>query len=79
MLCRDLSELSNYARVDNKQYRLLKSITPGAYTFILDATREVPRRVSHPQRQDHRHPGAGPQGAAAAAGCAWCTRCSPPP
>ena len=51
ILCRDLSELSNYARVDNKQYRLLKSITPGAYTFILDATREVPRRVSHPQRK----------------------------
>jgi tRNA threonylcarbamoyl adenosine modification protein (Sua5/YciO/YrdC/YwlC family) len=51
LLCRDLSELSNYARVDNKQYRLLKSITPGPYTFILDATREVPRRVSHPQRK----------------------------
>jgi len=51
MLCRDLSELSNYARVDNKQFRLLKSITPGPYTFILDATREVPRRVSHPQRK----------------------------
>jgi len=51
LLCRDLSELSNYARVDNKQYRLLKSATPGAYTFILEATREVPRRVSHPQRK----------------------------
>ena len=51
LLCRDLSELSNYARVDNKQYRLLKSVTPGPYTFILDATREVPRRVSHPQRK----------------------------
>ena len=61
LLCRDLSELANYARVDNRQYRLLKSATPGAYTFILDATREVPRRVSHPQRKtvglrvpDHR-------------------------
>lgn len=61
LLCRDLSELSNYARVDNKQYRLLKSATPGPFTFILDATREVPRRVSHPQRKtiglrvpDHR-------------------------
>lgn len=61
LLCRDLSELANYARVDNKQYRLLKSATPGAYTFILEATREVPRRVSHPQRKtiglrvpDHR-------------------------
>ena len=51
LLCRDLSELSNYARVDNKQYRLLKAATPGAYTFILEATKEVPRRVSHPQRK----------------------------
>ncbi|RYY81242.1 MAG: threonylcarbamoyl-AMP synthase [Comamonadaceae bacterium] len=51
ILCRDLSELANYARVDNKQYRLLKSATPGPYTFILEATREVPRRVSHPQRK----------------------------
>ncbi len=48
LLCRDLSELANYARVDNRQYRLLKAATPGPYTFILDATREVPRRVSHP-------------------------------
>jgi tRNA threonylcarbamoyl adenosine modification protein (Sua5/YciO/YrdC/YwlC family) len=51
LLCRDLSELANYARVDNKQYRMLKSGTPGAYTFILEATREVPRRLSHPQRK----------------------------
>lgn len=51
LLCRDLSEVANYARVDNKQYRLLKSVTPGPFTFILDATREVPRRVSHPQRK----------------------------
>lgn len=51
LLCRDLSELATYARVDNKQYRLLKSATPGPYTFILEATREVPRRVSHPQRK----------------------------
>lgn len=51
LLCRDLAELANYARVDNKQYRLLKSATPGAYTFILEATREVPRRLSHPQRK----------------------------
>lgn len=61
LLCRDLSEVANYARVDNKQYRLLKSATPGPFTFILEATREVPRRVSHPQRKtiglrmpDHR-------------------------
>jgi tRNA threonylcarbamoyl adenosine modification protein (Sua5/YciO/YrdC/YwlC family) len=51
LLCRDLSELSGYARVDNRQYRLLKAATPGAYTFILEATREVPRRLSHPQRK----------------------------
>jgi len=51
LLCRDLSEIANYAQVDNKQYRLLKSVTPGPYTFILDATREVPRRLSHPQRK----------------------------
>src|SRR3954469_22631753 len=51
LLCRDLSDLATYARVDNRQYRLLKSATPGPYTFILDATREVPRRVSHPQRK----------------------------
>jgi tRNA threonylcarbamoyl adenosine modification protein (Sua5/YciO/YrdC/YwlC family) len=50
-LCRDLSELANYAKVDNRQYRLLKAATPGAYTFILEATKEVPRRVSHPQRK----------------------------
>jgi tRNA threonylcarbamoyl adenosine modification protein (Sua5/YciO/YrdC/YwlC family) len=51
LLCRDLSDVANYARVDNKQYRLLKSATPGPFTFLLDATREVPRRVSHPQRK----------------------------
>ena len=51
LLCRDLSELANYAHVDNRQYRLLKLATPGPYTFILDATKEVPRRVSHPQRK----------------------------
>jgi tRNA threonylcarbamoyl adenosine modification protein (Sua5/YciO/YrdC/YwlC family) len=51
LMCRDLSELSSYARVDNRQYRLLKLATPGPYTFILDATKEVPRRVSHPSRR----------------------------
>lgn len=51
ILCRDLSELANYARVDNRQYRLLKSATPGPYTFILEASKEVPRRVSHPSRK----------------------------
>jgi len=51
LLCRDLSELSSYARVDNKQYRLLKTATPGPFTFILEATKEVPRRLSHPSRR----------------------------
>jgi tRNA threonylcarbamoyl adenosine modification protein (Sua5/YciO/YrdC/YwlC family) len=51
LLCRDLAELANYARVDNRQYRLLKAGTPGPYTFILEATKEVPRRVSHPSRK----------------------------
>ena len=51
LLCRDLSEISTYAKVDNRQYRLLKAATPGPYTFILEATREVPRRLSHPSRK----------------------------
>lgn len=51
LLCRDLSELANYARVDNRQYRLLKLATPGPYTFILEATKVVPRRLSHPSRR----------------------------
>jgi tRNA threonylcarbamoyl adenosine modification protein (Sua5/YciO/YrdC/YwlC family) len=51
LLCRDLSEISLYARIDNRQYRLLKATTPGPYTFILEATKEVPRRLSHPSRK----------------------------
>jgi tRNA threonylcarbamoyl adenosine modification protein (Sua5/YciO/YrdC/YwlC family) len=51
LLVRDLSEISTYARVDNRQYRLLKAVTPGPYTVILDATHEVPRRLSHPSRK----------------------------
>lgn len=51
LLCRDLSELAMYARVDNRQYRLLKLGTPGPFTFILEATKEVPRRLSHPSRR----------------------------
>ncbi|MFP5474999.1 MAG: L-threonylcarbamoyladenylate synthase [Gammaproteobacteria bacterium] len=51
LLCRDLSELANYARVDHRRYRLLKTCTPGPYTFVMEATKEVPRRVSHPQRK----------------------------
>ncbi|TFZ01344.1 L-threonylcarbamoyladenylate synthase [Ramlibacter rhizophilus] len=51
LLCADLSALATYARVDNRQYRLLKAATPGPFTFILEATREVPRRLSHPQRK----------------------------
>src|SRR5690606_37710561 len=50
LVCRDLSVLGQYAIVDNVQYRMLKSATPGSYTFILRATREVPRRLLHPRR-----------------------------
>ncbi len=51
LMCRDLSEIAQYARVDNVQYRLLKSVTPGAYTFILEGTKELPRRVMHVKRK----------------------------
>jgi tRNA threonylcarbamoyl adenosine modification protein (Sua5/YciO/YrdC/YwlC family) len=51
LLCRDLRELATYAIVDNQQFRLLKQATPGPFTFILEATKEVPRRLSHPQRK----------------------------
>jgi tRNA threonylcarbamoyl adenosine modification protein (Sua5/YciO/YrdC/YwlC family) len=61
LVCRDLAEVSAYARVDNRQFRLLKRATPGSYTFILNATREVPKRLLHPSRKtiglrvpDHR-------------------------
>jgi len=50
LVCRDLSELARYARVGNAQFRLLKNNTPGSYTFILEATKEVPRRLQHPKR-----------------------------
>ena len=50
LVCSDLSELSTYAQVDNSQFRLLKANTPGAYTFVLKATKEVPRRLQHPKR-----------------------------
>lgn len=50
LVCRDLSEIGTFAKVDNTQYRLLKANTPGAYTFILKATRELPRRLAHPKR-----------------------------
>ena len=51
LMCRDLSEIAAYAIVDNVQYRLLKAATPGCYTFILRATRELPRRLLHPKRK----------------------------
>jgi tRNA threonylcarbamoyl adenosine modification protein (Sua5/YciO/YrdC/YwlC family) len=51
LMCRDLSDLSTYARVENNVYRLLKAFTPGPYTFILNATKEVPRRLQHPKRK----------------------------
>jgi tRNA threonylcarbamoyl adenosine modification protein (Sua5/YciO/YrdC/YwlC family) len=50
LVCRNLAEIATYAKVDNSQYRLLKATTPGSYTFILQATREVPRRLQHPKR-----------------------------
>jgi tRNA threonylcarbamoyl adenosine modification protein (Sua5/YciO/YrdC/YwlC family) len=51
LMCRDLSDLASYAKVDNVTYRMLRDVTPGPYTLILDATREVPRRLSHPSRR----------------------------
>ncbi len=51
LVCRDLSEIATYAKVDNQQYRLLKAATPGCYAFILEATREVPKRLQHPSRR----------------------------
>lgn len=51
LMCRDLSEIATFARVDNTQYRLLRSTTPGSYTFILEGTKELPRRVLHPKRK----------------------------
>jgi tRNA threonylcarbamoyl adenosine modification protein (Sua5/YciO/YrdC/YwlC family) len=61
LVCRDLAEIARYSRVDNRRFRLLKATTPGSYTFILEATREVPKRLQHPRRKtiglrvpDHR-------------------------
>lgn len=51
LVCRDLAEIGQYARVDNNQFRLLKATTPGSYTFILQATKEVPKRLLHPSRR----------------------------
>src|SRR6185503_2429447 len=51
LMCRDLSEMGKYAIVDDRRYRLIKSSTPGSYTFILRATRELPRRLVHPRRK----------------------------
>ena len=51
LMCRDLSELAIFARVDNKQYRVVKAATPGPFVFLLEATKEVPRRLSHPSRK----------------------------
>lgn len=51
LVCRDLSELATYARVDNRQFRLIKAATPGSYVFILEATRELPKRLQHPKRR----------------------------
>jgi len=51
LVCRDLTEISHYARIDNRDYRLLKNLTPGPYTFIHRATKQVPRRLMHPKRK----------------------------
>jgi tRNA threonylcarbamoyl adenosine modification protein (Sua5/YciO/YrdC/YwlC family) len=51
LVCRDLTEISNYAKIDNQAYRLLKTLTPGPYTFIHNATKLVPRRLMHPKRR----------------------------
>ncbi len=51
LVCRDLTDISNYAQVNNDTYRLLKSLTPGAFTFVLKATKEVPKRLQHPKRK----------------------------
>jgi tRNA threonylcarbamoyl adenosine modification protein (Sua5/YciO/YrdC/YwlC family) len=51
LMCRDLAEVGGFAHIDNAQFKLLKSVTPGSYTFILHATREVPRRLLHPRRK----------------------------
>jgi tRNA threonylcarbamoyl adenosine modification protein (Sua5/YciO/YrdC/YwlC family) len=50
LMCRDLSEIARFAKIDNAQFRLLKSNTPGSYTFIFEATKEVPKRLQHPKR-----------------------------
>lgn len=51
LVCRDLAEIALYAKIDNSQFRMLKATTPGSYTFILQATREVPKRLMHPRRR----------------------------
>jgi tRNA threonylcarbamoyl adenosine modification protein (Sua5/YciO/YrdC/YwlC family) len=51
LMCRDLSEIGTYARVDNAQYRLLRMLTPGSYTFILEGTKDLPRRILNPRRK----------------------------
>jgi tRNA threonylcarbamoyl adenosine modification protein (Sua5/YciO/YrdC/YwlC family) len=51
MVCKDLSEIASYARVDNQNYRLIRSMTPGPYTFILPATKQVPKQLQHPRRR----------------------------
>ncbi len=51
LVCRDLSEIATYAKVDNRQFRMIKSLTPGPYTFVLMATKELPRRVAHEKRK----------------------------
>lgn len=51
LICKDLTQVSNFAKIDNDAYRLIKALTPGPFTFILNATREVPRRLQHPKKK----------------------------
>jgi tRNA threonylcarbamoyl adenosine modification protein (Sua5/YciO/YrdC/YwlC family) len=71
LMCRDLSQIGQFARVDNARYRLLKATTPGSYTFILEGTRELPRRVLHPKRKTIGSAHSGAHGHAGAARGPW--------
>ena len=75
LMCRDLSEIAIYARVDNAQYRLLKSATPGSYTFLLEGTKELAATRPAPQAQDDRLAGARPSAGARPARGIWASRC----
>jgi len=60
LVCKDLTQVSMFTKISNDAYRLIKALTPGAFTFILEATREVPRRLQHPKKKNGRHTGSRP-------------------